>query len=268
MARLRKHEKLLRPVHPNVGIEAAYRKKLLALVDEMNASVEYFLKAAYRANEPAIMAMDATPAAGLQSAIDDLTKRWKKRFDKGSKALAEYFARQAYSNGDRVMMKILKDAGMTVEFKMTSTMRDVMRATIEQNVGLIKSIPEQYLTQVQGAVMRSVQAGRDLGGLTKELEEQFGVTRRRAALIARNQNNMATASMTRVRQVEVGIVEAVWLHSHGGREPRPTHLANTGKRYNVAEGWFDPDPRVRRRIWPGELINCRCVPKAVVKGFS
>lgn len=266
--RLRKNEKLLPPVNPNVGIEVEYRMKLYALIEEMDNSVQYWLAASYKANEPAIMAMDATPAAGLQKAIDDLTKQWKKRFNKGSAALAEFFARRTYSNGDRVMRKILKDAGISVEFKMTAAMRDVMRATIAQNVGLIKSIPEQYLTQVQGAVMRSVQSGRDLGSLSKELQEQFGVTKRRAALIARNQNNMATASMTRVRQVEVGITEAVWLHSHGGKEPRPTHYANSGKRYNVAEGWFDPDPKVKRRIWPGELINCRCVPKAVVKGFS
>jgi uncharacterized protein with gpF-like domain len=74
--------------------------------------------------------------------------------------------------------------------------------------------------------------------------------------------------MNRARQEELGITEAVWLHSHAGKKPRPTHLANHGKRYNVAEGWFDPDPKVRKHIWPGELINCRCVSKSVVKGFS
>ena len=46
------------------------------------------------------------------------------------------------------------------------------------------------------------------------------------------------------------------MHSHAGKTVRKTHYANDGKRYNVAEGWFDPDPKVSRRIWPGELINC------------
>ena len=70
--------------------------------------------------------------------------------------------------------------------------------------------------------------------------------------------------MTRARQVEVGITEAIWMHSHAGKEPRPTHVANDGKRYKVAEGWFDPDPRVRRHIVPGELINCRCTTRSIV----
>lgn len=254
--RKRKDERILKPVHPNAGIAALYKAAILKLVDEMHDSVLYWLRAKYRANEPAIMAMDATPAKELQAAIDEMTRRWNARFNKGSEALARHFARQAYGYSDRTMMRILKDAGFTVQFKMTRAMRDVMAATIEQNVALIRSIPQEHLQKVQGAVMRSVQAGRDLGALTAEIEHQFGVTRRRAALIAKTQNNMATASMTRVRQTEAGIDEAIWLHSHGGKEPRPTHLANTGKRYKVTEGWFDPDPRVRRHIWPGELINC------------
>ena len=55
----------------------------------------------------------------------------------------------------------------------------------------------QRITNVEGLVMRSVQTGRDLRQLTTDLQEQFGVTRRRAAFIARHQSNKATASMTR-----------------------------------------------------------------------
>lgn len=260
-------EKVLRPVHPNAGIEAIYRKRILALVDEMGRSFDHWIKASYRKNEPAI-AQDATPAAELQDAIDELSRRWQNRFEEAAHGLARYFALSTARRSDDALRAILRRAGITVRFRMTAPMRDILRATIEQNVALIKSIPEQYLTQVQGAVMRSVQTGRDLGSLASELVNHFGVTRRRAALIARTQNNMATSAMQHARQTEIGIEEAIWLHSHAGKEPRPTHLANDGKRYKVAEGWFDPDPKVKRLVWPGELINCRCVSKPIVKGFS
>jgi uncharacterized protein with gpF-like domain len=162
----------------------------------------------------------------------------------------------------------LRDAGYSVKFKMTREMRDVMDATINEQVSLIRSIPQQYLTQVEGMVMRSVQTGRDLGTLTKDLQQQFGVTRRRAAFIARDQNNKATASMTRVRQVKLGITEAIWVHSGGGKHPRPTHLkaGREKTKYDVTKGWFDP--AVGKWIFPGELPNCRCVSRSVVKGFS
>lgn len=113
--------------------------------------------------------------------------------------------------------------------------------------------------------MRSVTAGRDLHQLTEDLVEQTGVTRRRAAAISHDQNNKATSAMTRARQVELGL-QSVWMHSHAGKHPRPTHLSNNGQPYDPAEGWYDP--AVGRNIWPGELINCRCFAKSIVPGFE
>jgi SPP1 gp7 family putative phage head morphogenesis protein len=144
----------------------------------------------------------------------------------------------------------------------------VVDATVAENVSLIRSIPEKYLGDVQTSVMQSVKAGRDLATLSKDLRKNYGVSYRRAALIARDQNNKATSALMRVRQVDLGLEKGVWLHSHAGKEPRPTHLANHGKKFDLKEGWFDPDPRVRKRILPGELINCRCVWKPVVPGLT
>jgi len=265
--RRRRGEKILPPIRPNVGIELAYRRRLNALIDEMNRSILYWLSASYKANTP-VMAQDATPASQLRIAVNKLTKQWQKNFDEASVALAKYFAKASYLRSDAALKRILRKGGFSVKFKMTPAMRDIMKATIAEQVGLIKSIPQQYLVAVQGSVMRSVTAGRDLGTLRDEILKQYAVTKRRAALIARDQNQKATASMTRARQIELGIEEAIWMHSHGGKEPRPTHLKNDGKRYKIAEGWFDPDPKVRKYIWPGTEINCRCVSGAVIKGFS
>jgi len=61
----------LSPIRPNLGLEAQYRRRLDALIGEMHRSLIYFLKAAYRANEPE-MAMDdagqpGSPARRLQA---------------------------------------------------------------------------------------------------------------------------------------------------------------------------------------------------------
>jgi uncharacterized protein with gpF-like domain len=265
--RNRRNELILRPVHPNAGIESAYRKRLLALIDEMNRSFAYWIKAAWRSNEP-VLAGDETPAITLRDALRDLSQRWRKRFDTASKELADYFARASTERSDAALRAILKKGGFSVEFKLTPAARDILQATIAENVALIKSIPEQYLTNVEGLVMRSVQAGRDLDQLTTDLQEQHGVTRRRAVLIARDQNNKATAAITAARQQELGVTEAIWVHSGGGKHPRPTHLkaGRERTRYDVKTGWYDP--AVKKYIRPGELINCRCVSRSVVKGFG
>lgn len=206
------------------------------------------------------------PADILTETIAGLGARWERQFEEASKGLADHFAKAVSERSDAALRSILRKGGISVRFQMTPAQQDIMQATISEQVNLIKSIPAQYLTQVQGAVMRSVQAGRDLAPLAKELEEQYGVTRRRAALIARSQNNIATASMTRARQAELGIKEAIWLHSGGGKKPRPKHVKASGTRYDITKGL--PIGDKGQYVFPGEEINCRCVSRSIVKGFT
>lgn len=258
-----KKPKTLAPVHPNAGLEIAYQRKLEALVDEMARSVIYWISAAYRANEPE-MAQDESSAAALTKAMRRLGSKWQRQFDIAAEELARWFAQAAANRSDAALRSILKKSGFTVQFRMTRAQNDVLQATIAENVALIKSIPQQYLTQVEGLVMRSVQAGRDIGALREEIQHQFGVTRRRAAFIARDQNNKASSMLSRVRYTELGITQARWVHSAGGRHPRPTHVqaGRDGVIYSVSEGWLDP--AINKRIWPGTEPSCRCIARPVL----
>lgn len=231
----------------------------------MHQSVMHWVQSAYRRNEP-ILAQDAVPANELQKAIRKLVRRWKRNFTEAAPELAKWFAMSASKRSDKVLMKILKDAGITAKFKMTPAQRDVLRATVHANVSLIKSIPTQYLNQVEGIVMRSVQQGMAIGDLAKQLEKSYGVSKRRAALIARDQNIKATSSLNRARQMELGITHAIWQHSHGGNEPRPTHVAMNGKKYDLSKGMWDSHEKAF--VHPGQLINCRCSSKSIIAGFS
>lgn len=315
--KIRKGEKVLRPLHPNAGVEAEYRRKLYDLVEDMVASVERWIAAAYRKAEPK-MAQDAErpkiesmwaggkrpflatingeplltakgrpmrfateiaantaakvflgellPADLLQTAMKDLGDYWLGQFDEAAPRLARWFAKSSSARTDEQLKSILRDGGWTVRFKPSSEHMDVLRASVHENVALIRSIPEQYLKNVEGMVMRSVQRGRDIGTLTKDLQKQYGVTRRRAALIARDQNNKATSAYHEARRTTLGIEEAVWMHSHGGREPRPTHVKMDGKRYKVAKGMWDSAEG--KYVWPGELINCRCVSRSIIPALD
>ncbi len=255
----------LDPIRPNLGVDIAYQKKLDALIARMAAAMNRAILAVYRANPPELAQDESSPAA-LRAAMNSLGREWAKRFDDFAEHDAKRFVRSAAGSADRAFAAALKKAGFTVEFKMGRAASEIITAAVAENVALIKSIPEQYLTQVEGVVMRGVAVGRDLGSVATELQVQFGVTKRRAALIARDQNNKATAAITRARQIEVGSDQAEWVHSAGGRKPRPTHVANNNKKYNIAEGWLDP--ATDKRIWPGTEINCRCVSRTIIKGLK
>jgi|SRR5579862_1359005 len=256
--------KALAPVFPNCGLEVQYRRKLSALIAEMAASLEHWISAAYRRNPPR-MAQDEVPAQTMAAEMRRLGDRWLDRFDRAAPELGRWFATAAVNRSDAALRDILRRGGFSVRFQMTPEVRDVFKATLEQQVGLIKSIATEHLADVQGAVMRSVQAGHDLGTLTKQLQERYSLSKNRAATIARHQNNLANATITRARQTELGITTATWLHSGGGKHPRPSHVAQSGKPYEIATGWFDPDERAWVR--PGELINCRCVSKSIIPGL-
>lgn len=261
---VKRKDTLLRPVRPSAAVQSKFERSLDRIIGELNRSISYHVKATYRANTPEIMAMDASPARELRALMRKLTRRWQAKFDELAPKLAEYFAKDAADRVDGELKAMLKTAGFSVKFTTTKAQNDILQATIAENVSLVKSIAQTHLTNVEGLVMRSVQEGRDLGTLTKALEESYGVTRRRAETIARNQNNMATAALTRSRQVELGITKARWLHSAGGKTPRPEHVAFSGKTYDVSKGAYLEE----KWTWPGREINCRCVSIPVIPGFD
>ena len=257
----------LRATRPNLGNESAYARKLERLVLEMHNSVLFWLIAEYRVQEPRILAMDSRrPADELASAIGKLLEHWLSRFESAAITLAKGFANRAQRTVDNSMTNAAKQAGMLIKFKPSRRMQDAYAGVVQEQVGLIKSIPTQYLNQVSVEVMQSVQRGRDLGTLSKSLQANFGSTRKRAALIARDQNNKATSVMTRVRQLEVmgDDATAEWLHSGAGRHPRPAHVAAHGRTYKVSKGCFISG----EYIFPGEKINCRCTSRVLFPAFD
>lgn len=260
-----KKQKTARAVHPNKGVEAAYRRALDNLIAEMANSYEYWLSAAYKAHPPRMetaIAQDALPSLELSRKIRDLGKRWIKKFDDMAVKIATNFTNSGRKATDSAFKSALKDAGWSVEFQITPVMRDAMNATIQENVSLIKSVASQYHTEVEGLVMRSFTAGRDLKTLSDELQSRYGVTKRRAALISRDQNNRLTATVTQARRIELGLFEAIWIHSGGGKTPRPSHV-KAGKdklKFDTREGALIDG----ERILPGQKINCRCSSKTIL----
>lgn len=228
---------------------------------EMHNSTLYWLKAQYRQTG---LAQDASPAIMMRVAMRKLSRRWLRKFDLLAAKLAERFTSDVMKNSDASLSSALQQAGFTVPFKMTAEMNNALQATITENVNLIRSIPQQYLTQVETLVMQSVSRGRDLGTLTNELQQRYGITRRRAAFIALDQNNKATSTMQSASQRALGIRRGRWRHSHAGKEPRPSHVKADGEEFDLDKGMFLDG----KWVMPGEEIGCRCTWEAILPGLE
>ena len=249
------------PLNPPDVVEAKFRAELDKMVERMQTVTRRELDKLYRSSEAPTIAMDASFSSMAARLVRELTKRFTALFvDKAgglAKAWAEGISRQSAVG----LGQSLKDVSGGVTLKtdvISGAVADVVKASIKQNVALIKSIPREYFLEIEGEVMRSIQTGRGMADLQPFLEKRYGITKRRAALIARDQTSKATAAINRARMQGLGVKKFKWLHSMGGKEPRPLHK-------NVLNGnvysFDDPpviDERTGEKGFPGQLINCRC----------
>ena len=242
---------MTRAVRPNIGIERKYKRQLVKLIDEMQHSVKYWIRAGYKKDLEQIMAFDS-PATSMRDVIKKRFEQWQKRFDNTAQKLAENFVGNVDEYSKRSMRLALQDKLPTVNFKETPAMKNALDSFVVENVNLIKSIPQKYFTEIEGIVMRSVRDGRNLADLTNELEHRYDITRKRAILIATDQNNKATETLNRVRVQELGVTKAKWIHTGGSKEPRKSHQHANGKIFELDKGCLIDG----EYIYPGQLINC------------
>jgi SPP1 gp7 family putative phage head morphogenesis protein len=221
--------------------------------------------AAYSAGEPVELAKDAAPknpSLFIRRALERYGRKWTLKLDKLSLDLSRKFATKSFNTTQIQMKAAFAEAGFTVAFKPTPGSVAAYQAVAAEQVNLIKSIPAQYLKDVQSKVWSSVMKGADMHALSDDLHKTYGVTRDRAAFIARDQTAKSKAIIEKTRRQEIGITEAVWMHSSGGKVPRKTHIRMDGKPYPISQGMWDSDEG--KYVLPGELINCRCTSKAIL----
>lgn len=256
--------KLLRAIQPNAGVRAYYRRRLKRELEAMQRSIAYWLEAAYKAREGEIV-QDASPTNDILSRFKALQRRWLRRWN----WLASWLPQRVIDRTERTttvsMAEAFKAAGFTVKMDNSRVFNSVTQALIAENVALIKSIPQQYLSDVEGIVTRGVSMGKDLHYITEELHKRYDITRRRAAFIARDQMDKASMSIQKARDEQLGITEGIWVHLPGQKTSRATHIAMNGKRFPLQgpnAGLYDS--AVKKNVMPAELPGCRCVYRRVL----
>ncbi len=253
----------LRAAKPNAGIRSEYQKRILALLKALSEDILREIEAAYAEEAPQI-AQDAAPASKLSQLMNDLRKRFGGRFDTGAEETADWFSAKASANATRAQKAAMNAAGLgdfAVRYDYGNARADVVQAIAKENVSLIKTIGSEYFDKVENSVLRSVTQGRDLNGLAQELKHLYDVSARRAALIARDQNNKATEAIARTNDLAAGITKGEWIHVPGRLSSRASHKAMHGKIFDLSEGLYDPDEG--RKVKPAELIACNCTYRPI-----
>lgn len=139
--------------------------------------------------------------------------------------------------------------------------REMMEKWVNDNVGLIKTIPQDSLGKMKEIVLEGYKNGETTTSIVKKIQKRYSVDRRHAQLLVRDQIAKLNSNIAQKQQRDAGVEEYIWSTS-GDSRVRPGHARLNNKRFR----WDDPpvvDEKNGRRCHPGEDYECRCVALAV-----
>lgn len=145
-----------------------------------------------------------------------------------------------------------------------------------QNAQLIKNLTENEMNRVSGAIQRGIQEGSTYKSVAEDIEQSFGITRRHARLIARDQTAKLNASITKLQQQQIGVSTYRWDTVNDERV-RASHAVMNG----LLMRWDDPTVYFNESSgkWekrtniggdphhPAVSIMCRCLAIPVIEGI-
>lgn len=132
--------------------------------------------------------------------------------------------------------------------------REMLEKWVSANVDLIKSVPRESLESLKEKVYSDYMNGRSTTNIVKELQRQYGMDKRRARLIARDQTAKLNSNINQSQQRDAGVSKYEWSDSRDERV-RTSHKRLNGHVFS----WDNPPETDRgRRCHPGEDYQCRC----------
>lgn len=206
--------------------------------------------------EKAIRALFAKVSKQLSVRFPDkLLTRWGLSMVNNVNRLAKRNMTQVAEKVDLEIEPLMGDQGLNPYFK----------NVIEENVGLIKSIPERQMPTFKNQLVSALTADTPQDQIRAMIEKNFGKSYDAARLIARDQTNKLNGAIDEYRQKSIGVSRYYWRRNRDGR-CRPEHeklgaASDNGKLYS----WSNPplvDAKTGRRAHPKGDFQCRCWAEA------
>ena len=267
-------------MHPNAGYTAQYRREIRKLIKAMREDTRREILAVYDDSK----AQDAKPKKKektIVEAMSVLRKRWYKIFEQNARKMSRWLAEKVMKRTRKDIMKQLKDIGLAIQPNYSDTEKVLINGIVQNGVDLIKTIPQDYLREVQTIVNEAVVSGGDRHTIWENIKDKFdhplvnqrageseadAIKRaeRRAELIAKDQVQKATQDFARENAKAYGATKAEWIHIPGEKSSRITHIHFDGEIFDIDKGLYDED--VGEYVLPGQLIYCQCSQNFIFPG--
>lgn len=200
------------PVKPSEDAERFYRGKLKALVRLMSQQLYAVLGPELARLKPQYTADSVATLDGWTDDILAVIRRVSSTFttnlfdQQARRVAAGTISRADADNAEDFRKSVNRAVG--VDFELITKpkgMVEYLEASTAESVNLIKSIPAEYFQRVETIVLGGMKSGLAPTAIAKQIQEQTGVSARRAKLIARDQVSQLNSDLTRQRQTAAGI---------------------------------------------------------------
>lgn len=262
-------------LRPAVDIQQEYATPILTLVRKMGDEVKREVRRLF--SESSFHAMDDDKGGGdgygnvasqARIAVNGLIDKYEPLFRRMAKRATKRMVNRTVKNSGVTLgmslKEMSKDVSLSTDF-IDERIREIVNASTAEAVSLIKLIPQKYLSEVQGAVSRSIASGTGLQELIPFLNEKYDQNIRHARNVAMDQTRKVYSNVNAARMQALGVKKFEWVHTGGSQHPRKDHQELSGKVFSL-----DDLPVIgvmygnEVRGKPGDLPYCRCTMRPIV----
>lgn len=268
-ARARRAPARWRPLpHPRAA-EASYAEAVVGLLDKawarIIAALAPVLAEAEKDEREDAAHLDAKPkkrraSVTFEVVVEDLPERVEAPFSAGSVApVAAQVAKSTDATHLRNLRRQFAEAVGVQVLKSEPELAPAVRDFTKKNVELIGSLKGEVLERLKKELGAALDSGARPPELEKLLREQYGVARRKAEFIARDQVGKLHASLTEERHRKLGITRYRWRTVRDNRVRR-RHV----KREGVVFEYAKPPHDDKTDGHAGHPPRCRCYQEPIL----
>lgn len=261
------HPRKLKGVRYSAALSTKYYKVLRQMLDWMQAefdrTVVRGLSTKEMVKKTETMIYDESPNERYKKMLALFNKKMRGKFPR---KVIEKLVRKALESSSNYSQKEfdrkLKSFG--IDFKGgTQKYSSYMSTAVEENVMLVKNLMDEQAKRLKSVVLRGMREGIPSTRLAGDIQRSLGISKRRAATIARTETHKVTQQIADYRAEEAGLTEGIWRAMMDNRTSTQ-HASFNGRKFNLKKGLWDP--KTRSWNWPGRRPNCRCYTEYIIPG--
>lgn len=213
----------------------------------------------------------------IRQAISMSEQRFNERTEKISKQLKDILPEQIAEKlnldklFDTTLFRVEKEfqksiKGIVISPEITPTTRRRISQEYTKNMQIyIKDWIEKETVELRQRVEERALKGDRYDGLSKEIQASYGVSRKKARFLARQETSLFMTKLKQDRYQAAGVDDYIWKCVPGtpNHPVRPAHKILDGKTFS----WSNP-PIVNNngdRKNPGQDFGCRCYARPIVR---